>query len=285
MFDITINKETNGCTINGFSSGVHAPEELIIPKKVDGHRVEKIAERAFARRFFKKVDILAEVDVISANTFLSCPKLEMCCLPSNIKEIQKRSFYGCRSLKLIAFSKSTQLDKISRAAFGCCSHLNSLINLRSCRTVGDEAFYSCANFKCITFTFEEAGTRAFFGTGIDSLFVTDKVKKIGTDCFACCGSLKSITFDRSSPFDRISNRAFFSCASLEDVFSAGRSSLVNQIGDSAFEECFNLHQFNLVPQNVIGDYAFRGCSRLKEINVSDKIKRIGKHIPCDVEFI
>lgn len=55
--------------------------------------------------------------------------------------------------------------------------------------------------------------------------------------------------------------------------------------DNAFDACFKLHRFDLVPQNVIGDYAFRGCNCLKEIKVNGKIKRIGKHIPCDVEFI
>ena len=44
MFNITINNETNGCTIIGFLPGKHAPQELIIPEKINGHRVEAIAE-------------------------------------------------------------------------------------------------------------------------------------------------------------------------------------------------------------------------------------------------
>lgn len=158
MFNITINNETNGCTIIGFLPGKHAPQELIIPEKINGHRVEAIAERAFVRRLFKRVDIQAKINSINANTFLNCPNLEMCCLPSSIKEIQKRSFYGCKSLSVIAFPNSTQLDKISGAAFGLCVQLKSLLNLQSCRVVGYEAFYRCRNFVCIPFTFEEAGT-------------------------------------------------------------------------------------------------------------------------------
>lgn len=136
MFNITINNETNGCTIIGFLPGKHAPQELIIPEKINGHRVEAIAERAFVRRLFKRVDIQAKINSINANTFLNCPNLEMCCLPSSIKEIQKRSFYGCKSLSVIAFPNSTQLDKISGAAFGLCVQLKSLLNLQSCRVVG-----------------------------------------------------------------------------------------------------------------------------------------------------
>ena len=75
MFNITINNETNGCTIIGFLPGKHAPQELIIPEKINGHRVEAIAERAFVRRLFKRVDIQAKINSINANTFLNCPNL------------------------------------------------------------------------------------------------------------------------------------------------------------------------------------------------------------------
>lgn len=163
--------------------------------------------------------------------------------------------------------------------------LKSLLNLQSCRVVGYEAFYRCRNFVCIPFTFEEAGDRAFLGSGIDSLVITDKIKKIGTSCFSYCDALETLIFDRSVPFDRIASRAFYDCQSLKKVLSIGDDSQVNQIGDNAFDACFKLHRFDLVPQNVIGDYAFRGCNCLKEIKVNGKIKRIGKHIPCDVEFI
>lgn len=285
MFNIAINKKTNGCTIIGFLPGIHSPLDLIIPEEISGHRVERIAERAFVRRSFKRVDIQAKINSINANTFLSCPKLEMCCLPNSIKEIQKRSFFGCKSLRAIAFSNSTQLDKISREAFHGCSQLESLLNLQSCRVIEYEAFYDCKNFGCIPFTFEEAGDRTFLGSGIDSLVITDKTKKIGASCFSCCDALETLIFDRSVPFNRIASQAFYNCESLKKVLSIGDNSQVKQIGDNAFDACFKLHQFDLVPQNVIGDYAFRGCNCLKGLKASDKIKRIGKHIPCDVEFI
>lgn len=207
MFNIAINNETNGCTIIGFLPGKHASQELIIPEEINGHRVEAIAERAFVRRLLKS-GYPSKINSINANTFLNCPNLEMCCLPSSIKEIQKRSFYGCKSLSVIVFPNSTQLDKISGAAFGLCVQLKSLLNLQSCRVVGYEAFYRCRNFVCIPFTFEEAGDRAFLGSGIDSLVITDKIKKIGTSCFSCCDALETLIFDRSVPFDRIASRVF-----------------------------------------------------------------------------
>jgi hypothetical protein len=57
---------------------------------------------------------------------------------------------------------------------------------------------------------------AFYGSSLQSILIPSNVEILGSDCFASCGSLSSITFESNSHLTRIESSAF-SCSSLQSI--------------------------------------------------------------------
>jgi len=128
-------------------------------------------------------------------------------------------------------------------------------------SIGDHAFYGCADLSSITIpdSVTNIGDYAFYGcTGLTSISIPNSVTSIGNSAFQFCTSLASVTIPAS--VTSIGCDAFYYCTSLTSV-SIPNS--VTSIGNYAFEICASLTNVT-TPASVtsIGDWAFSGCFSL-----------------------
>ena len=99
-----------------------------------------------------------------------------------------------------------------------------------------------------------------------------KVERIGNRAFASCTSLESIIIPGF--VKRIGNYAFYNCRSLESIVIPNS---IKSIGNGAFYYCRSLESI-VIPNSVksIGGSAFYFCTSLESITISDSVENIGR---------
>lgn len=101
----------------------------------------------------KEVTLLEGVEKIGAWSFAECPNLQAVTLPSSLISIEEGAFNNCDKLDSIAFNEG--LCSIGYTAFRGIK-ATEIILPSTLTTLGDEAFYLCANLHKVTF--ENAAT-------------------------------------------------------------------------------------------------------------------------------
>ena len=96
------------------------------------------------------------------------------------------------------------------------------------------------------------------------------VKSVGSNAFANCGSIRSLTIENG--VETIGNSAFNWCWQLE---SANFASTITSIGNNSFSGC-KLSSV-ILPEGVqqIGSYSFSNCNELKRVSLPSTTKSIG----------
>ena len=113
----------------------------------------------------------------------------------------------------------------------------------------------------------EIGPCAFAGNDyITSVVLGDMIKAIPAECFAGCGSLKSVVAESITV---IGDGAFVFCSMLSDI---NLPDCLDKIGSAAFYNCSSLKSFNL-SDNIteIGTSAFDNCVSVYSIRIPAKI--------------
>lgn len=211
---------------------------LIIYEKTDGGYA--VRYYAFGITEFKTASIPAthngeNVVSLRGNTFSNMFFLESVTLPNTITEIRGQAF------------KNTAIETIELP-----SELEYL---------GGGAFYNCKNLKSIILpdTLEYLGGEAFYGaSSLSSVKLSKKLSEIRGNTFEKCTSLQSIEIPDS--VTRIGAHAFYGDLLLSNVSFTPYSKL-NEIGSSAFRNCYNLHEIVLpagLSNTSINSKAFKG---------------------------
>lgn len=173
--------------------------------------------------------------------------------------------------------------------------------------IAESVFKNCSQLKEVILgnNVEEIQRSAFWGAGMESLFIPASVKKIDSNAF-CFTKINSIVF--SEGLEIIGDSAFSGCKSLEEIIlpnsiiELGReafnccSSLKkvtiqhpvsgkknypepicsNVLSAGLFDGCTALEDFFIPNGTVaIGREAFNNCSSLKNINIPDSVESIG----------
>ena len=87
-------------------------KKAIIPRKIEGKPVIKIADYAFSDNLaIKKVVINANLEVIGDFSFQFCEKLENINLPQTVRYIGESAFEGCISLKEVNIPPIKHINK------------------------------------------------------------------------------------------------------------------------------------------------------------------------------
>lgn len=85
-------------TLLGFSEAgkTASPEEIVIPQRINGKKVTKIASDAFAGcEFLRSVELPVGLATISGGAFRGCENLVRVCFPETITELSSSAFSAC----------------------------------------------------------------------------------------------------------------------------------------------------------------------------------------------
>ena len=132
--------------------------------------------------------------------------------------------------------------------------------------------------------------------GMTSVVIPSTVTTIGSDAFALCTGLTSVTFTGPSSVTSIGSTAFYGCSALtgitipngvtaiEEATFEGCSSLtsleipagVTAIGGRAFVECGGLVSMVIPPGvEIIEDYTFENCDSLVSVSLPEGMTSLG----------
>ncbi|MFW5780449.1 MAG: leucine-rich repeat protein, partial [Bacillota bacterium] len=102
------------------------------------------------------------------------------------------------------------------------------------------------------------------------------LKGIKADALKDNTTIESITIPDN--YQEIGNQAFNGCTALEEVI-IGEGSQLQDIGIAAFDNCKELHTFDL-PNNIteIGGFAFRNCKNLDITNIPSGIDTLNQYV-------
>ena len=225
-------------------------------------------------------------DVIPANCFSECSNLTNFDF-SNIKKIGRYAFWES-GLQEICLPKSIEI--LEEGTFSGCSELQSVTWNCTCDVIPNFCFAACSNLTNFDFSsIEKIGKYAFEESGLQEVFLPEKIKIIEEGAFRECSGLRSVTWDCTC--DVIPALCFAVCSNLTQFALSG----IKKVGTSAFEKsgltsvtlskgtevckkcfahCKSLAKVEwLSARNIKGDI-FMGCEDIKEICISDKVKNI-----------
>ncbi|MCT4507947.1 MAG: leucine-rich repeat protein [Tepidibacter sp.] len=185
-------------------------------------------------------------------------------VPEGVESIEAYSFYKCNNLESVNIPSTVK--SIGKNAFKSCAKLKSLTISEGVESIGENAFYECVNLESVIIpsTVNEIGMGAFeYCSKLASVTIPEGVESIGEVSFYECTNLESVTIP--STVNRIGDHAFCACSKLASVtISEG----VKEIGFSAFLNCTSLTSVT-IPESVqiINEWAFSGCDKLAGINI------------------
>ena len=211
------------------------------------------------------------VVAIDSNAFKERDSIVSVTVPSTVKELGYRAFYGCDALTTLTLSEG--LKAIGGDAFNSCSGLKSVVIPNSVTELGFDAFSNCTRMTSVTIGngVTKIGDAAFSGcTGLKEVIVGSNVKELGDSAFRGCTRLTSI----SLPFGlvTIGTSAFRSSNSLQSIVLPAT---VKTVKDNAFKDCAALTSvtFNKGLETI--DYAAFRNTGLTSVTLPDTLTTLG----------
>ncbi|MBQ2903592.1 MAG: leucine-rich repeat protein [Clostridia bacterium] len=198
------------------------------------------------------------VETIGYEAFEYAKNLESITMTDSVKRIEEYAFEGCEKLEKITISDN--IEYISEDAFyGTLLYNEEEFNQDGALYVDNIFFGIRRDLETPVTEYEiKDGTVYIMPGAFSSMYDLTKVtipasvKVIGTNAFAQCQKLASVTFEDGS--------------------------MLKEIGDRAFATCLSLYEIN-VPDGTkkIGQEAFYGCTNLKVISLPDSTESVA----CD----
>lgn len=221
--------ETDGtATITGYIGNEKA---VIIPKKIDGHKVCRIEKEAFASNsLITTVTLQKGIQSIGMSAFSGCENLTDIILPDTVESI---GGYAFKKTSITSITIPEGIHGIGIGTFAYCSRLKEINLPSSIAYIDDEAFYSCKSLK--------------------EIVIPDFVHSIGDSAFCYCTKLTTVTMPLKInasylSFATIGDYAFANCESLQTfVVPEG----IYKIGAGAFKNCSSLREIT-IPESVTG---------------------------------
>ena len=239
--------------------------------------VTEIEYNAFEGSGLLSIRIPDTVTAIGNYAFNNCQGLTEIQLPAGLTELGTMAFGNCAGITEITIPKSVTAARIDayahgRGPFGNCANL-SAVTFENGITRIPANLFSCCNGKIETVlpdTVTEIGYNAFENSGLFTIKLPEKLKKIQSYAFAGCGNLSSIIIPGT--VTSIESSVFSGCSALTTVRIPES---VTEMGESVFKNCSSLYDVNLSSSCVnIKKSMFEGCSSLEKITFPDKVTTI-----------
>ncbi len=168
------------------------------------------------------------------------------------------AFSGCTDLIMVMMPAT--IEHIEAYAFNGCSGLNERVTIgRNVKSIGNSAFYGCANLPEVRFQAENC---EFMGGAMSSTV------------FGNCRNLKRVIIDEG--VTRIPDYAFCGVDAIKSISTLPES--LKYIGSYAFAYCSSLSGNLVIPDQVatVGECAFHQCHALKAVTIGNSVKTIGE---------
>lgn len=171
---------------------------LTIPAEIDGRKVSRIGDSAFAEcESIKSVEVPDGVVSLMDYAFALCKNLQNITLPESVTYIGEQAFLSCGRLETVKIPDN--VGNIGWDTFAGCTRLISVQMPENLETIAMGAFRDC---KALT-----------------SISLPEGTRQIGEAAFRSCSSLQSISLPKS--LKEIAQSAFESCSKLKKVSYAG----------------------------------------------------------------
>jgi len=228
-----------------------------IPEEINGMKVTRIKERAFADQNITKVIIPEGVTAIEGWAFAWCYSLSSVVLPSTLRELGDGAFNYCN---LTEIELPEELTTLGNSVFNSNRNLAALHIPASVTDIGGNMFRGCGGLKTLSVAEENVAYKAVDGVlmtkdgkelivylaGNDRTHYTvpEGVEKIHEFAFDAA-KLESIDLPES--LEIISGYAFYECSSLTAIhIPAG----VSMIGEGAFDYCSSMGNVTVADNNA-----------------------------------
>ena len=218
---------------------------------------------------------------IDEYAFMFRTSLATITIPESVTSIGNYAIYGCSNLTAIIFGENSKLISIGEYAFNNCTKLKSIELPSSVTTIGDNAFSGCTSLTTIEVNsantkymsedgilFNKAKTQLIqypTGNSRKSYTIPNSVETIGSRAFE--GSLLTY-IGISESVEVISYYAFSNCTELTSIIIPASVTTINY---DAFYCCTDLTTVTIKENSkltTIGDAAFNGCTKLKSITIN-----------------
>lgn len=257
---ITYTDKYGGLVVTGVDNTLSGA--LVIPGTVDGKAVVEIDKNVFANN--------TQITSVS--------------IPSSVKKIGNKAFYGCAMIDSAVFEESDENVTLGEEVFGSCTSLKNLVLPKKMTALPRRAFAACA---IPSVTVPEGvvsiGDEAFINNQqLRSANIPGSVSSIGKHVFLGCMNLDSINVAESNQ-DYISadgnllskdKSEFIQYALGKAVSEFTVPGEVKEIGSGAFAFS-SLVKVNL-PEGLetIGYEAFMDSAALNTVNLPSSLKVI-----------
>lgn len=191
-----------------------------------------------------------------------------------------------RNITSITFPNS--ITSVGRAAFYCCSLLDSVVLPEKVTVIGDMLFANCTSLRRVVIPegLTLIDNSAFNSChSLDSLIIPNSVTRIEDWAFAGCKGLTYVEMSRGLTY--VGRGAFGDCSALKTVIIPDLSSwsMIN-FGDYNSNPLTTTKTLKInneeirdlvIPDDVtyIGDYAFRGCTSITSVTMGEHVTKIG----------
>lgn len=220
--------------------------------------------------------------------------LEKVTYRQNLKYIHQYAFRGCTNLKSFApYSSSkvtakSNLVRVNIQAFKGCTALGT--NNTSGRfeltseqplNISQSAFEGCTGIKDLTVKSSQSltvGTSVFQGCTALTSASFDKCSTFGSRVFENCTNLKTIHLG-SATHVTLGNHFCYNCTALTRLYTSNQGngfSVVDKVGEYAFQHCTSLETHNLGLVKEIGKYGFNDCTGFTSLSLGS-LETIGRN--------
>lgn len=240
--------------------------------------LKSIGECSLSDNAFSSLILPDELEIIGFSAIANCDELTSITIPEKVKFIGNTAFGGCSSL--VRFTYNAENADIYEYEYGVNEYQildwsydvlpNNLVRVK----IGDKVkkipvslFNDCTNLGRFEMgaNVEEIEKYAFQCCSALNAIDLSNVKKIDEGAFIG-STIESV--DLSSA-QEIGNNAFFNNRSLKSLKLGGN------VGESAFENCTNLSEVEVLPTvKKIGPKAFNYCSSITKFDLSS-VEEIG----------
>lgn len=217
---ITVDSDDFGNNVIDFSQSTYTDGQGVIVFNSD---ITTIGKSAFeGQTTLASIKLPETVTSIGKMAFYNCTSLSEIKIPDNVESIGISAFQDCTNLVTITLNE--KLVTIGQNCFANCKKLISIAIPESVNSIGAQAFINCSSLASFTGKFASDDNACIIIDGelftyaaahSNSYIIPNSVSTIGSNAFAYCTELTSVTIPSS--VTKIKTNAFSNCNKLISI--------------------------------------------------------------------